>query len=457
METRGSGKPAPRRAPGNRLLGSVLVAGLLATDAACGGKVSDAATGTPTGGVGGRAVNSVSAGGTGQDGVSTGGRSTGGVGTGGTPIGSGGVGTGGTHTGGTVCAVFSSDAEPPARVLFFAIDATGSMNDVPTSGSTNGQSKWAVLRSVWPQLIAGLPSSWAVGMMEWSCPGCPTTAYEPSTLVPIAPLDGTQVAALSTALTTTPLGGYTPTEAAYVYALTQVQNWNAPAGYAASPRYIVLVTDGVPTVNRDGVTLGGAPQNAITAQEYSHLIATVGAQTATTGVETFVVGVPGSEDPQGALYDPMYDLSLMAQAGGTAIANSTPVSGTSNGTVVDPRGTYCHYDLTQGDFATNVQQALKRIKAELTGCTYPFPQPPAGFVTVNTQAIRLIYKQGGTTDIVLAEAPQDDCAYGGQWYFSGSDANGLPTDINLCPDTCTTVRSDLDASVEVKATCIPLE
>ena len=44
---------------------------------------------------------------------------------------------------------------------------------IPASGSTNGQRKWDVLRTVWPELVDNLPETWAVGMMEWACPTCP--------------------------------------------------------------------------------------------------------------------------------------------------------------------------------------------------------------------------------------------------------------------------------------------
>jgi hypothetical protein len=345
-------------------------------------------------------------------------------------------------------------AEPISPVLFFAIDASGSMNDVPTSGSTNGQSKWAVLRGVWPQLMAGLPASWAVGMMEWSCPGCPNSAYQPSIAVPIAPLDSTQVTALSTALTTTPLGGYTPTEAAYMYAIQQVQDWNAPSGYVVSPRYVVLLIDGIPTVNSDGATLGGGPQDTITAEEYAHLIATVGIQTATTGIKTFVVGLPGSEDPQGAAYDPMYLLSLVAQ--GTAIAGCTPVSGTSNGTIVNPRGTYCHYDLTQWDFATGLQDTINEIAETLVSCEYAMPQLPPPYIMLSTTGFWVTYTTGSAQQIQLSKAPSDDCANGGDWYVSGVDSNSVPTQIGLCADMCARAQADLTATINVEFVCLEI-
>ena len=239
----------------------------------------------------------------------------------------------------------------------------------------------------------------------------------------------------------------------YLFALQQVQNWNAPSGYAASPRYVVLLTDGVPTVNSDGATLGGGPQNTITEQEYAHLIATVGADTASSGIKTFVVGVPGSEDPQGAAYDPMYLLSLVAEAGGTAVNGCTPSPGTSTGNTVDPRGTYCHYDLTQGDFATRLQNAVKEIAGTSVSCEYGIPPPPPPYVMFSTTVLEVFYTTGSART-QLTEAQSDDCANGGDWYFSATDSNGIPTRIGLCADMCNRARADLTAAIDLQFPCL---
>jgi hypothetical protein len=426
---------------------------------------SGGTTGTGATGTGASSGNGTSGSGTGANGNAGNGNAGSGSGTGG------------------ACAAADSAAQSSPQVLLFAIDATGSMND--STSTTGGKSKWTVLRETWPTLVQNLPPTWAVGMMEWACPNCPTTAASFNTLVPIAKLDQAQVDKLSNGLTQNPLGGFTPTECAYNYALDQVQNWSAPAEFADAPRFIVLLTDGVPTVTNDCQTLGAIKAGSIPISEdqYNGLIATMAAGTLNTKIQTFIGGVPGSDDPQGAAYDPMYMLTLLAAAGGTTLKNCTPAPGTVQcpdgtvpalstrnvyctghtattdaGTKYDPiltqRGTYCHYDLTQGDFAAGLQAALKGIRARLVSCDYPFPAPPPPFVLVDTRDVKVIYKQGGTTDVTLTEAPNDDCTLGGQWYFSGSDPNGQPLNINLCPDTCTTVQADLDATVNIHFNCL---
>jgi hypothetical protein len=363
-------------------------------------------------------------------------------------------------------------------VLFFAIDATGSMRD-PPSGSTSGTRKWDVLRTVWPTLVDDLPSTWAVGMMEWACPGCPSTAYSPSTLVSIAALDATQRSALKNGLTADVIGGYTPTECVYDYALGQVQSWSPPPGFEGASRFVVLLTDGVPTVTADCQTLGAIKAGSIPLDEtqYGGLIATVSQGTATTGIETFVGGIPGGDDPQGANYDPMYMLSLLAAAGGTALPNCSPQAGTMqcpDGTapqlnalgtaycdqhggnpVLTARGTYCHLDMTQGDMAGALRGALARIKADLVGCTYTVPQPPPPYVMIDLTTVLVVYREAGTTDHSLVMAPNNDCASGGDWYYSEQDpVTMIPTKLELCPDVCTTVQSDLDASIHMRFECL---
>jgi len=106
-------------------------------------------------------------------------------------------------------------------------------------------------------------------------------------------------------------------------------NLTPATGYELSPKYIVLITDGVPTIDRDGRTIHG---NGISQAEGG----------AAAGIKTFVMGVVGSDNPQGAPYDPLYMLSKLAVAGGTSASGCVPSSGVPEASSVNPRGTYCH-------------------------------------------------------------------------------------------------------------------
>jgi hypothetical protein len=280
-------------------------------------------------------------------------------------------------------------------------------------------------------------------------------------MVPIGILNSAQVTALSN-LTATQIGGYTPTECAYNYALQQIQSWVAPPAYAASPRFLVLLTDGVPTVSNNCQSLGNIQTGTMPIDEtqYAGLIATVANGTNSSGVKTYVAGVPGSDEPQGAPYDPMYMLSLLAAAGGTALPNCIPSRGTVNNSVgaygtVSPRGTYCHYDLTtQSDFGAALQGAIGAIAASLVSCSYPVPPPPAGYIMLSTTDVEVTLTTSGGSNL-LTRAPSDDCNQGGGWFYKSFNATtGLPTEIDLCPATCSAAQSDLSAAVSIHFVCL---
>jgi hypothetical protein len=340
------------------------------------------------------------------------------------------------------CEGWSAEPEGGPAVLEFQIDTTTSMTESPPSAG--GQTKWAALQQAMPQAFAALPSSWAVGLTFFARPingGC----YQGVQSVPIAPLTDAQRAALDNAVRSfNRPSGYTPTEAAYVFALDRIQ---AFAG--SGSRYIVLETDGVPTVNSDGCTIAGQGNDiAISSNEYAHLIGTVSENTASTGVKTFVVGVPGSEDPQGADYDPMYQLSLLAAAGGTAIAGCTPSSGTPAGDTVNPRGTYCHYDMTQvTDFASALVQTIGTIAGGIVSCNYTVPPAPAGQVIAANQT-NMVYDDGNGNMYLVQQNTNATCDVG--WHFT--DATNQA--IEVCSGTCGILQSNPQASITLTFGCM---
>ncbi len=97
-------------------------------------------------------------------------------------------------------------------------------------------------------------------------------------------------------------------------------------------RYAVLVTAGSPNVNRDGCTWGSAKPDTcteawVTEEEYDFFIAQVQRLGIPSRVRTFVIGLPGSENPRGASFDPLFMLSRFAAAGGGADAGCVPGEG----------------------------------------------------------------------------------------------------------------------------------
>ncbi len=88
-----------------------------------------------------------------------------------------------------------------------------------------------------------------------------------------------------------------------------------------------------------------------------------------------------------------------------------------------------------------------------TPCTYEVPLPPPPYIDFSYVDTRVIYRQGGTTDLPLDPAPAFDCANGGQWQYSEYDTYGIPTRIDLCGEACARVQSDPAAIVEILSSC----
>jgi hypothetical protein len=302
------------------------------------------------------------------------------------------------------------------------------------------------MQTALPQALQNLPTSWAVGISFFnvtSQPGC----YQGTQAVPIAPLTQTQQTALQSAIQSQTIAdqAWTPTEPAYAFALQQIQAFTGSPG---ANRYIVLVTDGIPTITSDGCTHGTGPVDSVSQQEYSHFVTTVTTQTAATGVKTFVVGVPGSEDPQGAAYDPMYQLSLVAQAGGTAPAGCTPTTGTIAGThSVNPRGTYCHYDMTQTtNFAQGLISTIGTIANSVLTCDLTVPAAPDG-QTIDPTKVNMVYDDGNGNSYLVLQNTADSCDRG--WHFTDSSNKY----INVCSITCDLLHSNPNATLTLTFGC----
>jgi hypothetical protein len=366
--------------------------------------------------------------------------------------------------GGAPCVDLGLNTVSFPPVLEFVIDVTGSMNQ-PAYPSDPSQtaSKWDEMKRVLPQVLSGMPADWAVGVSFFNLPltttTAPDTCFAGRQLVPIAPLSNDQRTLIERAIVDETPTGATPTLAAWQFGLSQVTGWNAPAQYAKSNRSVVLITDGIPTINNHGC-YGGTQSasngtTAIAEAEYDGLMAAVRTDGTRAGVNTFVIGVLGSENPQGALYDPLFKLSQLAMAGGTAQpATCTPSPGISNGTSLTTRGSYCHFDMTtNADFARGLQTALKSVVILSTDCSFEVPPPPA-YLYFNPAGISVTYTPANQSVArKLLEAPNGNCAVG-QWYSTKTDVFGVPMDVQLCPDTCATVANDVGASVHVTLLCM---
>jgi hypothetical protein len=328
-------------------------------------------------------------------------------------------------------------------ILEFVIDASGSMQSDPANPEDpNSQSKWDVFSATMPGVFASLPSNFAVGVSYYN--KSKSGDFALNQVVPIGILDANQLKRTQDSIQSANVGGYTPTYSAWDSGYNTIYNWKAPAGYETSQKYIVLITDGIPTVTQEGKI-----QQPISQTEYDgELTAIQTKENVDPGaVKTFVVGVVGSENPQGATYDPLYMLSKLAVIGGTASAGCVPKSGTPAGTTVNPRGTYCHFDLSQAaDFAAALTSSLGTIAQSVVSCDYGVPAAPSG-KAIDPDQIVLEYDHGDGTYSLILQNTSATCDKG--WQFT--DATN--SQIHICGVTCDQIQSNAAAALNLVFGC----
>jgi hypothetical protein len=105
-------------------------------------------------------------------------------------------------------------------------------------------------------------------------------------------------------------------------------------------------------------------------------------------------------------------------------------------------GTNNAYDATN---IPNFIAALKAIQVAAIPCEVAVPKPEAGVVDPNQ--VKLTYKGVPITHV----DSMSQCGGTGGWYF---DNNAAPTKILFCPSTCSTLKSDPSAKVELSLGCL---
>ncbi len=248
---------------------------------------------------------------------------------------------------------------------------------------------------------------------------------------------------------------WTPTLNAWQYAFSYItSNWPNSDQYADSHKYIVFMTDGVPTVNRDGCNSGTSTAGntcsvaCIVQSEYDFFVQTIAGAGVPNGIQTFFMGVPGSDEAQGAPYDPRAMLSELAYAGGTAPAGSTAASCAA---ATAAAANYCHIDLTTAaNFGTALQNAVQyTVGNSITkSCVFNVPTPPSNQYYVDLPHTTVTYTSG-TNSQTLSPASSSNCTDGD---FYTDDPN-VATKLTLCPTMCTQLNADADAQVTVTFEC----
>ncbi len=341
------------------------------------------------------------------------------------------------------CTVSSIEPNPRLDKLALVVDVSGSMTST-APGST--RSKWEVTRNALLEAVvgvmkSGLPASTSVGLLYYpnkiNDDSIPTAPVDPSVClntdgeVGMAVLgdksSGTQRSLLRQRLTVAVLGRGTPTVDAYNWALRH-QLLTAQQLVLPGEPYILLITDGVPTLN------GGCwnPNGALTLLDGEPIVRAVEAAHA-QGVKTFIIGSPGSDEGRAWL-------SKSAYVGGTALPGCNPDSAD---------GPYCHLDLTTApDFSSALRDALGQIANNVAGCKYSLSALSAGgeaLPALDKLAPIIRFSDGKLVLVGQSPNTSNYCLYG---YRIVND-----TQLQLCKNTCASLTDDPAATLQLVLGC----
>lgn len=330
------------------------------------------------------------------------------------------------------------------------IDGPESCDDEPEqvqpfncgAGGLGEGSKWQITRDALGDALGAFGDATWLGLMFYPYPpGTPAeqifagnrcecypdvSFFLPQNTVPAAALDDAQRALVSGALDDALVTGSTPTHAAYRQAVDYLRS----ATFTGA-KYVVLITDGEPTYGlTDTNTCFGIGTERVNS---TALVAEVAAAL-TGGIQTFVIGSPGSEPAR-------EDLSRMAEEGGTARAgcSSAPDS-----------DTFCHLDMTtEPDFGAALAGALGQVAEETQDpCAYDLPMPGDG-QSIDRGRVNVSYTDANGNAVQITRDPSlTECNSG--WQYS-EDQNT----ILLCPDACGAVTAGGNTDVNILVGCQP--
>jgi hypothetical protein len=241
-----------------------------------------------------------------------------------------------------------------------------------------------------------------------------------------------------------------PLYAAIQASIGAIDLWPGPG-----KRILLVVTDGAISCTslstRPAYTDGNGcpdwenPNNIVT------LVSNANKNT-TTPVDTFIVGVPGSDsyDPTAKNYPPYHmraALSDIAYAGSPANVPAT-CTHTNPFMQSDPDPTTsCHFDMTQNYSATQLANAIAAVRGKVLGCIFDLPAAEGG--TLDPNKVNVSYDTGGNppTDLYKRVNSSEDCSQTGCWDYT-SDGK-----VELFGKACDDIMNSTDADVEITVGC----
>jgi len=331
------------------------------------------------------------------------------------------------------------------------LDASVSMD--ATANGTGEESKWTVTRDALKAMIASLPDAASVGLLGYpnrvvsGVPGGHEECVELDAMVPVQALgSGDWRTELDDGLDAIQTEACTPTHDAYVAAVDAYPAASSPT----SERFVLLITDGVPTLSlgcEPGVCAvgGGYEQAVIDEIEWTRNA---------LGIETLVLGLPGSEGSSDTR-DARWWLSSAAKAGGTPALNCSHEEPSYCHLDALAGTTFCKYEIgtrcrldteAAASFPAALAGALTSVADRVRGCAFPSPLPPIESTDIDPHAMLLAVQTGEAELIQVQRSDDPECTDG--WYLDGGAGQ-----IRLCTRSCALVASDPAASIRLLAGC----
>ena len=302
------------------------------------------------------------------------------------------------------CATSTASGQLAPVDLVIMFDKSGSMDQVPGGSSL---SKFEAVKAGILTFAADPTSSGMSAQLTFFGQGsgsafCSAATYTSSVKVPSTALpDSTLLAAGFAGVTP---DGSTPTEAALGGAIAQAQT--LAKAHPDHKVAIVMLTDGLPQGCSDDSNIAPASNEAAAAFA------------ATPSLPTYVIGVG----------DLKTNLDTLAAAGGTS-------------------SSYILTDTNTATTNTELLAALASIRGKTASCDFPLPAPPNG-QKLDIDAVNVQYSAASGPPETLTY--NKDCTGGTGWHYDDADA---PTQIVLCADTCSAVKSEATGKVSIAFGC----
>jgi hypothetical protein len=229
-------------------------------------------------------------------------------------------------------------------------------------------------------------------------------------------------------------------------------------------RMMILITDGgfdCTSVSNDPTRINAAYSDGLCNDwenpSQVNLMITNARTSATAPVDTFIVGVPGSNSNGAGGNTAPYDMLLALSTYAVSGSPTTVPAGCDSSAVFSQNGSLsgppCHIDLSNSaNFnAAALGNTIATLRGAELGCVYPVPQPMMGQMA-DPNKVNVVVTINGTPYVIpKRSSPTDTCLTNSNPCWDYTDTTD--TSIELVGITCSTVSTSPSAEVEIYVGC----